>query len=82
MAKKWMQKAFSKNKGSLHRALGVPEGETIPAGKLKSAAHSKSGLMRKRANLAMRGKEASRKKKGKKGAVAGMLSMHYGSRKG
>jgi len=36
MAEKWMQEAFSKNKGKLHRALGVPEGQKIPAGKLSS----------------------------------------------
>jgi len=27
---KWMQKAFSKHKGALHKQLGVPEDETIP----------------------------------------------------
>jgi hypothetical protein len=36
MAEKWMQEAFSKNKGKLHRALGVPEDQKIPAGKLSS----------------------------------------------
>ncbi len=33
-AKKWIQKAIEKP-GSLHRALGVPSGEKIPAEKLK-----------------------------------------------
>lgn len=28
------------SKGKLHREIGVPEGEKIPAGKLKAAAHS------------------------------------------
>lgn len=42
----------TENKGALHRALGVPEGETIPAKKLNKAAHSSSPLMRKRAALA------------------------------
>lgn len=32
--KKWIQKAIEKP-GSLHRALGVPEGEKIPAKKLQ-----------------------------------------------
>lgn len=39
-------------KGALHKALGVPQGKPIPAGKLEKASHSKSGLMRKRANFA------------------------------
>lgn len=41
-----MQKAFYKNKGALHRELGVPEGKKIPAKKLAKAAKSKSGLTR------------------------------------
>jgi hypothetical protein len=47
----WIQRAI-KNKGSLHRALGVPEGERIPVKKLSKAAKSKNPLMRKRAVLA------------------------------
>ena len=35
--KDWMQKAFSKNKGGLHKALGVPKGEDIPVGKMEDA---------------------------------------------
>jgi len=42
----------TKNKGALHKALHVKEGEKIPAKKLEKAEHSKSPLMRKRANLA------------------------------
>lgn len=41
-----------KNKGKLHRALGVPEGEKIPAKKLKQATNSKSPALRKEANFA------------------------------
>ncbi len=54
MAEKWIQKALSKkgSKGKLHRELGVPEGEKIPAKKLKKAEHSKSPTIRKQANLA------------------------------
>jgi hypothetical protein len=38
--------------GGLHRALGVPESEPIPAGKLEEAMHSKSPHVRKMANFA------------------------------
>ncbi len=51
MAEKWIAKA-TKNKGGLHRALGVPEGEKIPAKKMVKAEHSKSPKVRKEANLA------------------------------
>jgi hypothetical protein len=34
---KWMQKAFSKKEGSLHNALGVPEGKKIPVSKMRQA---------------------------------------------
>jgi hypothetical protein len=59
--KKWMQKAFGKNPGALHRALGVPEGEKIPASKLAKAAKSKNPLTRKRVALAKVGKRFGRK---------------------
>ena len=49
--KNFIQKAIKK-KGALHEALGVPEGEKIPKAKIKKAEHSKSPLLRKRANLA------------------------------
>lgn len=49
---KWVQKAFSKNKGALHRELGVSEGKKIPLNKLHKAEHSKSPKLRKRAQLA------------------------------
>jgi hypothetical protein len=39
-------------KGALHRELGVPEGEKIPAKKMSQALHSKNPLEKKRANLA------------------------------
>jgi hypothetical protein len=51
VAKNWIAGA-TKNKGALHRALGVPEGQKIPAAKLAKAAASKDPLMRKRAQLA------------------------------
>lgn len=47
----WIQKAI-KNKGSLHKALGISSDKKIPLIKLKKAEHSRSPLLRKRANLA------------------------------
>lgn len=51
MAKNWIAGA-TKNKGVLHRALGVPAGEKISTAKLKKAAKSSNPKMRKRAQLA------------------------------
>ena len=51
MSKKWIKDA-TKNKGALHRALGVPEGEKIPAKKISKAEHSKNPKIRKEAALA------------------------------
>ena len=37
----WMEKAFNPaHKGRLHRKLGVPQGQKIPAGKLAKAEHA------------------------------------------
>ena len=57
MAKKWIGKAVKKMKakgtvGSLHRALGVPQGKKIPASKLARAKRSKNPALRKKANFA------------------------------
>jgi hypothetical protein len=54
MAEKWIQGALSKkgSKGKLHRELGVPEGEKIPAKKMAKAAKSKSPMIRKEVALA------------------------------
>lgn len=51
MAKHWIKDAI-KHPGALRKSLHVKEGETIPESKLKKAEHSKSPLVRKRANLA------------------------------
>lgn len=51
MAEKWIKKAI-KHPGKLHRELGVPEGEKIPAKKLAKAEHSKNPTIRREANLA------------------------------
>ena len=50
--KNWIAGAVGKNKGALHRELGVPQGEKIPEKKLNKAAHSDNPRMRKQANLA------------------------------
>jgi len=47
----WIKGAIKKP-GALHRALGVPEGQKIPAKKMAKAAKSSNPLMRKRVNLA------------------------------
>lgn len=51
MGKNWIQGAI-KHPGALHRQLGVPEGEKIPAAKLKAAVHSSNPTLRRRARLA------------------------------
>ena len=52
MAKeKWIAGAV-KDKGALHRKLGVPENQKIPAKKMAKAAHSKSPTVRKEVALA------------------------------
>lgn len=51
MSKNWIQSA-KLNKGGLHRALGVPEEEKIPAKKLAKAEHSKNPHVRKMAQAA------------------------------
>jgi len=50
MAGKWIQKAI-KHPGALHKQLGVPAGNKIPASKL-SAATKKGGKVGQRARLA------------------------------
>ena len=50
MAKKWIAGAI-KHPGALHRELGVPQGQKIPAKKLAAAA-KKGGTEGKRARLA------------------------------
>lgn len=49
--KKWIQKAI-KNKGALHKDLGVPQGKKIPEKKLEKASNSSNKTVAKRANLA------------------------------
>lgn len=50
MAKQWIQRAI-KRPGALHRDLGIPQGEKIPASKVNAAA-KKGGKLGARARLA------------------------------
>jgi hypothetical protein len=50
--KKWIQEARTKMErkgtvGSLHRALGVPEGKKIPEAKMEAAKKSRPALRKK-----------------------------------
>ena len=47
----WIAGAI-KHPGALHRELGVPQGKTIPAGKIAKAAHSDNPTLARRARLA------------------------------
>ena len=50
---KWISQAVKPSrKGALHRELGVPEGEKIPAKKMAAASRSDNPLIRKQAALA------------------------------
>lgn len=49
MAKNWIEGAV-KNKGGLHRSLGIAEGKKIPPSKLAAAA-KQSGKVGKQAHL-------------------------------
>jgi hypothetical protein len=60
MAKDWIKGAIKKP-GQLHRDLGVPQGQKIPASKLQAAAKS-GGKVGQRARFAM---TLSKMKKGK-----------------
>jgi hypothetical protein len=52
MAKKnWIAGAI-KHKGGLHKSLGIPQGQKIPASKIAAATHSTNPKVKKQANLA------------------------------
>lgn len=78
----FIQKAI-KHPGALHKALGVPQGEKIPAKKLAKAAHSDNPTMRKRANLAKTLKSFNKKEGGMVDkdcyATGGMARMAAGA---
>jgi len=50
LAKNWIA-AATKNKGGLHKSLGVPAGQKIPKAKIEKAA-AKGGKVGKQARLA------------------------------
>lgn len=70
MSEKFIQKAI-KHPGALHRQLGVPQGEKIPAAKLRAAA-KKGGKLGQRARFAMTLKGIS-----KKHAAAKQHAKHF-----
>ena len=53
-----MQRAFAKNKGALHRELGVGQDKKIPMSKLLEAAKAKDRLGR-RARAALNARRAT-----------------------
>lgn len=60
----WIQKTgVDRNKGGLHRALGVKEGTPIPASKLAGALHSSSPHLKHMAQFAKNVKGLARSKK-------------------
>lgn len=63
MSGNWIKEAVGKNPGALHRKLGVPEGETIPAKKIAKAANSDNPTLAKEANLAKTLKKLNRRGK-------------------
>lgn len=52
MAGKNFIASATKDKGALHRALGIPEGQKIPEARLQEALHSSNPKIRKEAELA------------------------------
>jgi hypothetical protein len=75
MARKWIQGAI-KHPGALHRSLGVPQGEKIPARKIAKAAHSSNPLLAKRARLAQTLKAMHHGSGGSCGASMRVLGGH------
>lgn len=78
--RKWIKKAAGQNKGALHRHLNIPEGEKIPADKLRSALHSGDATIRKEAQLAVTLKGMKHKRKTK--STSQRISAMYGKKKG
>jgi hypothetical protein len=60
--RKWMQKAFAKNKGALKNELGVSPGKTIPAEKLATK-KGDSLRTKRRKNLAKTASKIAKKRK-------------------
>lgn len=64
-----------KNKGKLHKTLGVPPGKKIPASKLAAAAKSKNPTTSKRAQFAINAKKFNHSGTGKRRANAFEMSI-------
>jgi hypothetical protein len=62
----WIQGAV-RNKGALHRALGIPEDKPIPESKLEEAKRSKDPHIRRMAHLAetLKGLNQGSRKRGR-----------------
>lgn len=58
--KNWIADA-TKNKGGLHKSLGVPEGEKIPDEKIRKAAKGGNTKVAKQARLALTLKKMKKK---------------------
>lgn len=48
----WIAKAVGSGKGNLHKNLGIPLREKIPAKRIQAATHSEDPTIEKEANLA------------------------------
>ena len=69
----WIAKA-TRNKGGLHRSLGVPEGKKIPSGMISKAA-GRGGKVGKQARLAMTLKRIASGRAKKKSTGSSRRSM-------
>lgn len=74
MAKNWIAGAI-KHPGALHKEMGVPQGQKIPAGRLKAAA-SAGGTLGRRARLAETLKGFSHLPKGVELTPVGDIGKH------
>ena len=82
MAKEWIKGAI-KHPGALHRDLGVPQGQKIPAAKVETATKSSNPTLRRRAILAQTLKKMHKGKggcgpKGKGGYATPALKWNLG----
>lgn len=72
----WMSGAV-KHPGALHKQLGVPQGQKIPASKLAAAAHSSNPLERRRAALAKTFKKTAASRTHKRAASKNSNPSEY-----
>lgn len=79
MAKHWIKSAIGKNKGALHRHLGIPEDEKIPENKLNAAKNSKNPTVRREAALAQTLSGMHHKKKAENHSRSSLVHSLYES---